>query len=116
MATDVVTISWPEAAFWCALSWLVLVARLLSRRMRLGAWRHLQFEDLLAVAVLLCATALMVVLDQVMKFYTIRDPALAVRLRIGAKLMLAGEQIAIAAIWINKAGVRPTFCTRRYRV
>jgi hypothetical protein len=95
--------------------------------MRLGAWRNLQFEDLLAVTVLLCATALMVVLDQVMDFYTIRDaslewtPARLKRRRIGAKLMLAGEQIAIAAIWTNKAGVShvedpwtDTFCVHSF--
>lgn len=108
---SVVTISWPEAAFWCALSWTVLVARLFSRRMRLGAWRHLQFEDFLAVLVLVLATALMVLLDKVMIWYAVTTtdpnwtPARLYRHRVGAHLMVAGEQVSIATIWVNKAAV-----------
>jgi hypothetical protein len=113
----VATISWPEAAIWCTLSWLVLIARILSRRMRLGAWRNLEFEDLVAVLVLLCATALMVLLDKVMNIYAIQDADLAwtlerlQRRRVGAKLMVAGEQVGIATIWINKAAVSHHICS-----
>jgi len=81
--------------------------------MRLGAWRNLQFEDVLAITVLVCATALMVLLDKVMIWYAITtdDPIEAWtperlhRRRVGAKLMLASEQVAIITIWINKAAV-----------
>jgi hypothetical protein len=106
-----VSISWPEAIFWCTLSWLTLAARLVSRRMRLGAWRNLQLEDAIAFVVVLLATGTMVLLDKVMEYYAIESddvvftPDFVRRRRIGAKLMLSSEHTQLLTIWLNKAAM-----------
>jgi len=97
----------PEAAIWCALAWVILIARLASRRMRLGAWGSLELEDALAVLAVLLATAMMALLDEYMRnvdalFKFSKTKGLAAK---GLKLLFAAEQMQILSIWITKAGM-----------
>lgn len=103
----------PEAAIWCALSWTVVLMRVVSRCIRLGDWRRLHLEDACAVTSVLAATAVMVLLDGVEKYYPSPAPldqfvwtSEFIRNRtIGAKLFLAAEHAMIVSVWVTKAGL-----------
>ncbi|KAF2679348.1 hypothetical protein K458DRAFT_408203 [Lentithecium fluviatile CBS 122367] len=102
----------PEAAVWCALAWMVLIVRLVSRRMRLGKWRCLELEDALAVTAVLGATAVMILMDGVEQYFPAPiptfmgyDPEFVDTRLLGTKLLVAAEQVQIFTIWITKVGM-----------
>jgi hypothetical protein len=99
-----------ESAVWCAIAWVVLIARLISRRMRLGAWRSLVLEDALAILALLFATAMAVLLNEYIREFVVwllvkdRDQSHHMAAKL-LKLIVAADQMQILSIWTTKAGM-----------
>ena len=98
----------PEGAIWCAIGWVVLIARLIARRMRLGHWRSLEIEDALAVVAIVCATVMMVFFDHYIRLSNkhLRGKSdLIATAAIKLKFMIAADQMQIMSIWTTKAGM-----------
>ncbi|KAF2013505.1 hypothetical protein BU24DRAFT_434530 [Aaosphaeria arxii CBS 175.79] len=103
----------PESGIWYSLCWLVVIARLASRKLHLGSWRRLQVDDYLIVVAMLTDTILMAVMEVIthtssnliapgedVSAFTERE----IQDRIyGSKLVLVSEQMQIITIWLVKA-------------
>ncbi len=103
----------PEAGIWYALVWTVVIFRLISRRMHLGSWKHLQLDDYLILVAMATDTVLVACMhivvnsssnlippgDDVSK-YTPEE----IQSRIyGSKLVLVVEQMQLSTTWLIKA-------------
>ncbi|KAF2132632.1 hypothetical protein P153DRAFT_168780 [Dothidotthia symphoricarpi CBS 119687] len=103
----------PEAGIFYAVCWVVVIIRLISRRMHLGAWKHLQLDDYLIVMAMVTATVLLLLMQEVVKtssnlipadedVSTLSENDIMTRV-YGSKLVLVVEQMQIATIWLIKA-------------
>ncbi|KAF2795138.1 hypothetical protein K505DRAFT_273849 [Melanomma pulvis-pyrius CBS 109.77] len=103
----------PEASIWYVLCWVVVCARYVSKRMRLGTWRGLQADDYLVVPAMMTLTILMALLHVIVHTSSnLIAPGEDVssfgpeeiRERIyGSKLTIVVEQMHITTIWLLKA-------------
>lgn len=96
---------------WYGLSWAIVVARMISRRMLLGSVRKLQLEDYLMIVAMVTDTILMVGMSIISQTSSnLIDPnenvvldAEEIRIRVyGSKWVLVVEQMQIATIWLMK--------------
>lgn len=101
----------PEAAIWCALCWIVICARFVSRRIALGAWKLLRLEDMLAVLAGGTGTTLMVLLTKIEIGFRateseagITEEQIEIRTTT-LKLLVAAEQLQIITVWLMKAAM-----------
>lgn len=103
----------PESGIWYTLCWLVVAARLWSRRLNRGSWKKLQIDDFLVLFAMVTDTILMAFMHVVsnmssnliapnenLSTFTLEE----IKERIyGSKLVLVVEQMQILTIWLIKA-------------
>ncbi|KAF5578880.1 integral membrane protein PTH11 [Fusarium pseudocircinatum] len=96
---------------WYGLSWIIVIARMISRRMLLGSIKKLQVEDCLMIMAMFADTIIMVGISIVSRTNSnLIDPkevvildALEIRKRsYGSKWVLVVEQMQIVTIWLMK--------------
>ncbi|KAF5007036.1 hypothetical protein FDECE_6620 [Fusarium decemcellulare] len=96
---------------WYALTWVIVICRMISRRMLLGSFKKLQIEDYLMLVAMITDTVLMVGMSIVSETSSnLIDPADRKELtadnikeRIyGSKWVLVVEQMQIITIWTMK--------------
>ncbi|KAF2656982.1 hypothetical protein K491DRAFT_714879 [Lophiostoma macrostomum CBS 122681] len=105
----------PEACIWYTICSFVVSARLISKRLTLGAWWRLQLDDYLVILAMITLTGLIAVI------HTVEDtnsnliaPGTDIttwsseefqRRVYGSKLRVVAEQLQISCIWLLKASV-----------
>lgn len=96
---------------WYGLSWVIVVARLISRRMLLGSVKKLQVEDYLMIIAMFTDTLLMVGMSIISQTssnlidpneHVVLDAAEIARREYGSKWVLVVEQMQILTIWLMK--------------
>ncbi|KAF5962741.1 integral membrane protein PTH11 [Fusarium bulbicola] len=96
---------------WYSLSWLIVIARMISRRMLLGSVKKLQVEDYLMIVAMFTDTMLMIGMSIVSQTSSnLIEPSEHVVLdaheiktrEYGSKWVLVVEQMQIATIWLMK--------------
>ncbi|KAF5530360.1 integral membrane protein PTH11 [Fusarium napiforme] len=96
---------------WYSLSWLIVIARMISRRMLLGSVKKLQVEDYLMIVAMFTDTVLMIGMSIISKTSSnLIDPSEHVVLdaheiktrEYGSKWVLVVEQMQITTIWLMK--------------
>ncbi|KAF4502280.1 integral membrane PTH11 [Fusarium agapanthi] len=96
---------------WYSLSWLIVIARMISRRMLLGSVKKLQVEDYLMIVAMFTDTVLMIGMSIVSQTSSnLIDPSEHVVLdaheirtrQYGSKWVLVVEQMQIVTIWLMK--------------
>ncbi|EXM13984.1 hypothetical protein RAB80_003612 [Fusarium oxysporum f. sp. vasinfectum] len=96
---------------WYSLSWIIVIARMISRRMLLGSVKKLQVEDYLMVVAMFTDTVLMVGMSIISQTSSnLIDPSEHVILdageirtrEYGSKWVLVVEQMQIVTIWLMK--------------
>ncbi|KAF4341626.1 integral membrane protein PTH11 [Fusarium beomiforme] len=96
---------------WYSLSWLIVIARMISRRMLLGSFKKLQVEDYLMLVAMITDTVLMVGMSIISETSSnLIDPSEHVVLdaheiktrEYGSKWVLVVEQMQITTIWLMK--------------
>ncbi|KAF4971971.1 hypothetical protein FZEAL_9709 [Fusarium zealandicum] len=96
---------------WYALTWVIVICRMISRRMLLGSLKKLQVEDYLMLFAMITDTVLMVGMGIVSHTSSnLMDPnepneltAESIKERVlGSKLVLVVEQMQIITIWAMK--------------
>lgn len=103
----------PESGIWYTLCWLVVAARLWSRRLNRGSWKKLQIDDFLVLFAMVTDTILMAFMHVVSNMSsnliapnenqsTFTPEEIKERI-YGSKLVLVVEQMQILTIWLIKA-------------
>ncbi|KAM0347395.1 hypothetical protein ACHAPU_004916 [Fusarium lateritium] len=96
---------------WYGLSWAIVIARMISRRMLLGSVKKLQVEDLLMILAMFTDTVIMVGMSIISKTSSnLMDPNETVILdadeiakrEYGSKWVVVVEQMQISTIWLMK--------------
>ncbi|EKJ72976.1 hypothetical protein NXS19_003007 [Fusarium pseudograminearum] len=96
---------------WYGLSWVIVVARLISRRMLLGSVKKLQVEDYLMIIAMFTDTLLMVGMSIISQTssnlidpneHVVLDAAEIATREYGSKWVLVVEQMQILTIWLMK--------------
>jgi hypothetical protein len=96
---------------WYGLSWVIVIARMISRRMLLGSVKKLQVEDLLMIIAMVTDTILMVGMSIISQTSSnlidpnedvILDAAEIAKREYGSKWVLVVEQMQIMTIWLMK--------------
>ncbi|KAI0154017.1 hypothetical protein BJ166DRAFT_373512 [Pestalotiopsis sp. NC0098] len=100
-----------ESWTWYAISWVVVIARTISRRLLHGSFKKVQADDILMLVAMVTDTVLIVCMNILAKTNTnLIDPAHPADLtpqdvseRIyGSKLVLVVEQMQIITVWLVK--------------
>ncbi|CAG9980389.1 unnamed protein product [Clonostachys byssicola] len=102
----------PESWVWYALSWVIVLIRMASRKLVLGSWRKLQIDDYLMLVAMATDTVLIVSMNIVARTSSnLIDPNsheeltpenIAERV-YGSKMVLVVEQMQCITIWMIKA-------------
>ncbi|KAM5363825.1 hypothetical protein ACJZ2D_011801 [Fusarium nematophilum] len=96
---------------WYALTWVIVICRMISRRMLLGSIKKLQIEDYLMLFAMVTDTILMVGMSVITKTSSnLIDPNDKTELTpenikervLGSKMVLVVEQMQIVTIWTMK--------------
>jgi hypothetical protein len=96
---------------WYGLSWLIVIARMISRRMLLGSVKKLQVEDLLVIVAMITDAILMVGMSIISQTssnlidpseHVVLDTAEIDKREYGSKWVLVVEQMQILTIWLIK--------------
>ncbi|GKU12835.1 unnamed protein product, partial [Fusarium langsethiae] len=96
---------------WYGLSWVIVIARMISRRMLLGSVKKLQVEDLLMIVAMITDTILMVGMSIISQTssnlidpseHVVLDAAEIDKREYGSKWVLVVEQMQILTIWLMK--------------
>ncbi|KPA35710.1 integral membrane protein [Fusarium langsethiae] len=96
---------------WYGLSWLIVIARMISRRMLLGSVKKLQVEDLLMIVAMITDAILMVGMSIISQTssnlidpseHVVLDTAEIDKREYGSKWVLVVEQMQILTIWLMK--------------
>ncbi|ENH68903.1 hypothetical protein FOC1_g10000683 [Fusarium oxysporum f. sp. cubense race 1] len=100
-----------ESWIWYAVTWLVVIVRLLSRRMVVGSVKKYQIEDYLMILAMVCDAVLIACINASFRMgNNLIDPTQRITLtpdeisrrRFGSKLTLIAEMLQCTVIWLVK--------------
>ncbi|KAF5254852.1 hypothetical protein FOXYS1_14342 [Fusarium oxysporum] len=100
-----------ESWIWYAITWLVVIVRLLSRRMVVGSVKKYQIEDYLMILAMVCDAVLIACINASFRMgNNLIDPTQRITLtpdeisrrRFGSKLTLIAEMLQCTVIWLVK--------------
>lgn len=101
-----------ESWTWYAVTWLVVIARVFSRKLLVGSYKQMQVEDILMLIAMLTDTVLIVAMNIVADTSsnlidpadtTVLDAANIAQREYGSKMVLVVEQMQCVTIWLVKA-------------
>ncbi|KAH7165130.1 hypothetical protein DER46DRAFT_534420 [Fusarium sp. MPI-SDFR-AT-0072] len=100
-----------ESWIWYAITWLVVIVRLLSRRMVVGSFKKYQIEDYLMILAMVCDAVLIACINVSFETGTnLIDPTQRITLtpdeisrrRFGSQLTVVAETLQCTVIWLVK--------------